>query len=89
MATLNQNEVLPENAKNNKAAYCVQLNLGCNGVEKMSAEDELVDKLKTEIGKTLPPMVAGMAENMLDKNKEVIINWLKDNKDLVKEVIEK
>ena len=55
----------------------------------MNAEDELVDKLKTEIGKTLPPMVAGMAENMLDKNKEVIINWLKDNKDLVKEVIDK
>ncbi len=55
----------------------------------MNAEDELISKLKTEIGKTLPPMVAGMAENMLDKNKEVIINWLKDNKDLVKEVIEK
>lgn len=55
----------------------------------MNAEDELVDKLKTEIGKTLPPMVAGMAENMLDKNKTVIINWLKDNKDLVKEIIEK
>lgn len=55
----------------------------------MNAEDELIGKLKTEIGKTLPPMVAGMAENMLDKNKEVIINWLKDNKDLVNEVIEK
>jgi hypothetical protein len=67
----------------------VQLNLGCNGVEKMNAEDELVSKLKTEIGKTLSPMIAGMAENMLDKNKEVIISWLKDNKDLVKEVIEK
>jgi len=55
----------------------------------MNAEDELISKLKTEIGKTLPPMFAGMAENMLDKNKEVIISWLKDNKDLVKEVIEK
>jgi hypothetical protein len=67
----------------------VQLNLWCNGVGKMNAEEELVSKLKTEISKTLPPMVAGMAESMLDKNKEVIINWLKDNKDLVKEVIEK
>jgi hypothetical protein len=67
----------------------VQLNLGCNGVGKMNVEDELISKLKTEIGKTLPPMVAGMAENMLDKNKEVIINWLKENKDLVKEVIKK
>ena len=56
---------------------------------KMKAEDELISKLKTEISKTLPPMIAGMAENMLDKNKEVIISWLKDNKDLVKEVIEK
>jgi len=67
----------------------VELNLGCNGVGKMNAEDELISKLKTEIGKNLPPMVAGMAENMLDKNKEVIISWLKENKDLVKEVIEK
>ena len=55
----------------------------------MNAEDELISKLKQEIGKTLPPMFAGMAENMLETNKETIINWLKDNKDLVKEVIEK
>ena len=55
----------------------------------MNAEDELISKLKTEISKTLPPMFAGMAENMLDKNKEVIISWLKENKDLVKEVIQK
>lgn len=54
----------------------------------MNAEDELVSKLKQEIGKTLPPMFAGMAENMMENNKEVIINWLKENKDLVKEVIE-
>ena len=67
----------------------MQLNLGCNGVGKMNAEEELISKLKTEIGKTLSPMIAGMAENMLDKNKEVIIKWLKENKDLVKEVIEK
>lgn len=54
----------------------------------MNAEDELVSKLKKEIGKTLPPMFSGMAENMLESNKDVIINWLKDNKNLVKEVIE-
>ena len=54
----------------------------------MNAEDELISKLKTEIGKTLPQMFAGMAENMLESNKDVIINWLKENKDLVKEVIE-
>ena len=53
----------------------------------MNAEDELISKLKQEIGKTLPPMFAGMAENMLENNKEVIINWLKENKDLVKQVI--
>ena len=54
----------------------------------MNAEDELVSKLKQEIGKTLPPMFSEMAENMLENNKDVIINWLKDNKDLVTQVIE-
>ena len=54
----------------------------------MSVEDELISKLKTEIGKTLSPMFAGVAESMLEKNKQVIIDWLKENKDLVKEVIE-
>lgn len=54
----------------------------------MNAEDELIAKLKVEIGKALPPMFAGMAENMLESNKVVIINWLKENKDLVKQVIE-
>jgi len=54
----------------------------------LNAEDELISKLKSEIGKTLPPMFAGMAENMLESNKAVIITWLKENKDLVKEVIE-
>jgi len=54
----------------------------------LNAEDELISKLKTEISQALPPMFAGMAENMLESNKEVIINWLKENKDLVKEVIE-
>ena len=54
----------------------------------MNAEDELISKLKTEIGKQLPAMFRGMAEEMLEKNKDVIINCLKENKDLVKEVIE-
>ena len=54
----------------------------------MNAEDELISKLKTEIGKQLPAMFRGMAEEMLEKNKDVIINLLKENKDLVKEVIE-
>lgn len=54
----------------------------------MDPEDELISKLKTEIGKQLPEVFRGMAEQMLVINKEVIINWLKDNKDLVKEVIE-
>ncbi len=54
----------------------------------MSAKDELISKLKQEIGRTLPSVFAGMAENMLENNKEVIINWLKDNKELVKQVID-
>ena len=56
--------------------------------KKLNAEDELIFKLKAEIGKTLPAMFAGMAENMLESNKDVIIKWLKENKDLVKQVIE-
>jgi hypothetical protein len=54
----------------------------------LDPEDELISKLKTEIGKQLPEVFRGMAEQMLVLNKGVIINWLKDNKDLVKEVIE-
>lgn len=34
-------------------------------------------------------MFSGIAENMLENNKQVIINLLKDNKDLVQEVISK
>lgn len=54
----------------------------------LSAESELISKLKVKIGETLPSMFAGMAEDMLENNKDVIIKWLKDNKDLVKKVIE-
>jgi hypothetical protein len=56
--------------------------------KRLSPEDELVSKLKSQIGKTLPPMFSGMAENMLENNKAVIISWLRENKDLVKQVIE-
>jgi ribosomal protein S17E len=54
----------------------------------LNAEDKLISKLKTEMGKQLPVMFRGMAEEMMEKNRDVIINWLKENKDLVKEVIE-
>ena len=54
----------------------------------MNAKDELISKLKVEIGKQLPALYRGIAEQMLEQNKEVIIKWLKDNKHLVKEVIE-
>ena len=57
--------------------------------KNLGAEDELISKLKQEIGKAIPSMFAEMAVNMLESNKQVIINWLKDNKDLVKQVIEK
>lgn len=57
-------------------------------MNSLSAEDELISKLKEEIGKTVPPMFAEIAKDMMEKNKEVIINLLKDNKNLVKEVIE-
>ena len=55
----------------------------------MTPEDELISKLKIEIGKQLPEVFRGIAEQMLEQNKEVIINCLKENKDLVKEVIER
>jgi hypothetical protein len=54
----------------------------------LNAEDELISKFKEVIGKKVPSMFAGIAQDMLEKNKDVIIKWLKDNKDLVKEVIE-
>ena len=54
----------------------------------MNIEDELIDKLKVRIGKTLPSMFVGMAEDMLENNKDEIINWLKENKDLVKKIID-
>jgi len=54
----------------------------------LNAEDELISKLKQEISKALPPMFGGMAENMLENNKQVIINWLKENRELVKKIIE-
>lgn len=54
----------------------------------MNAEDELIAKLQVEVGKKVPKMFNRMATGMLANNKDVIINWLKDNKDLVKEVIE-
>ena len=54
----------------------------------MNPKDELISKLKIEIGKHVPEMFLGMVENMLDQNKEAIIDWLKENKDLLKEVIQ-
>jgi len=54
----------------------------------LNPKDELISKLKMEIGKQLPTLYRGMAEQMLEQNKEIIIKWLKENKNLVKEVIE-
>jgi hypothetical protein len=55
----------------------------------LNAEDELISKLKVEMGKRLPKMYGELAGGMLEQNKEVIINWLKENKHLVKEIIER
>jgi len=55
----------------------------------LNAEDELILKLQIKIGKKVPVMFRRMAKNMLEKNKDVIVDWLKENKYLVKEVIEK
>ena len=54
----------------------------------MNPEKELISKLKIEISEQLPAMFRGVAEEMLEKNKEIVIKWLKDNKSLVKQVIE-
>jgi len=55
----------------------------------LNAEDELILKLKIKIDKKVPAMFRRMAKNMLEQNKDVIVDWLKENKHLVKEVIEK
>jgi hypothetical protein len=54
----------------------------------LNPEDELISKLKMEIGKQMPAIYRGIAGQMLEQNKDVIIKWLKENKRLVKEVIE-
>ena len=54
----------------------------------MNPKDELISKLKIAIGEQLPAVFRGMALEMLEQNKEIIIKWLKENKHLVKEVIE-
>jgi hypothetical protein len=54
----------------------------------LNKEDELISKLKIEIGRKLPVMYRDLATGMLEQNKEVIIKWLKENKQLVEEVIE-
>ncbi len=54
----------------------------------MNPEDELISRLKADMGKRLPIMYRELAGGMLEQNKEVIINWLKENKQLVKEIIE-
>lgn len=41
-----------------------------------------------EIGKQVPAMFREMVEEMLEQNKALIIDWLIENKDLVKKVIE-
>jgi hypothetical protein len=54
----------------------------------LNAENELIAKLKVEMGKRLPKMYGELAGGMLEQNKDVIMNWLKENKQLVREVIE-
>ena len=57
-------------------------------VDTLNAEEELITRLKRDMGNKMPGAFAGMARNMIEKNKALIIQWWKDNKDLVKEVIE-
>jgi len=54
----------------------------------LNAEEELITRLKQDMGDKMPRAFAGIARDMIEKNKALIIQWLKDNKDLVKEVIE-
>jgi hypothetical protein len=54
----------------------------------LNAEDELIAKLKVEIGKRLPKLYRELAGGMLEQNKDVLMKWLRENKQLVKEVIE-
>jgi hypothetical protein len=57
-------------------------------VDILNAEEELITRLKQDMGDKMPRAFAGIARDMIEKNKALIIQWLKDNKDLVKEVIE-
>jgi hypothetical protein len=57
-------------------------------IDTLNAEEELITRLKRDMGDEMPNAVAGIARGMIEKNKAHIIQWLKANKDLVKEVIE-
>jgi hypothetical protein len=57
-------------------------------IDTLNAQDELINNLKRDMGDEMPRAFAGIARDMIEKNKALIIQWLKDNKDLVKEVIE-
>jgi len=54
----------------------------------LNAEKELITSLKRDMGSKMPRAFAGIARDMIEKNKALIIQWLKSNKNLVKEVIE-
>jgi hypothetical protein len=57
-------------------------------IDTLNAEDELINRLKQDMGDEMPRAFAGIARDMIEKHKALIIQWLKDNKNLVKEVIE-
>jgi len=62
--------------------------MGVLEIDTLNAEEELITRLKKDMGDEMPNAIAGIARSMIEKNKTHIIQWLKDNKDIVKEVIE-
>lgn len=58
------------------------------GFDILNAEEELITNLKRDMGDKMPRAFVGIARDMIEKNKALIIQWLKNNKDLVREVIE-
>ena len=62
--------------------------MGVLEIDTLNAEEELITRLKQDMGDEMPNAIAGIARSMIEKNKAHIIQWLKDNKEIVKEVIE-
>jgi len=56
--------------------------------KKLSISEQLMEKLKSKIRPYIPTMFQGMVDDLIDTNRRLIVQWLKENKSLIMEVID-